>query len=385
MGLTSNVNQRVVAISEPNLGCDPEMFLSKGGKIVESSEFVPAEGVMDHSKYSAKPAIVRDGVQVELNPSPSMCRAAVVNQVGRLIVDLSKQAGEKGGDISFEPVVHLSKDDMEKLSEAARKLGCLPSKNLHDSSATVKVGSDFRTRSAGGHIHIGLSIYNKQPERLVALMDVLLGNTQVMIDRSPDAAERRKTYGRAGEFRLPPHGVEYRTLSNWWLISSQMMSFVMGMTRLATHIWLQASTPTAKPSSYKSSNGQWDSFGTQLNGWDPARALLDRVDLVQIAKAINENDLELAKKNWVPVRDFIDQHVPPMEAGLDTGKLNNFDYFLSEIETKGLKRWFPLDPVEHWSSIGEGHGIGWEAWIEQCVDQVRAEERVGRLLDKYRQ
>ena len=380
MGLTSKVNERVVPISNPNLGCDPEMFLGKGGKIVESAEFVPVEGIKDPAQYSSKPAIVRDGVQVELNPAASTCRAGVVNQVAKLITQLSKDARSKGGDISFAPVVELSKEEMERLSDAARQLGCAPSLNLHDASASVVVGKDFRTRSAGGHIHIGMRIPVGMHERLVALMDVLLGNTQVMIDRDPSAAERRKTYGRAGEFRIPPHGLEYRTLSNWWLISSQMMSFVMGMTRLATHIFQQAQTPSSKPTK----GADWDGFGTSLNGWDPMKALLTRMDLPKVARAINTNDLQLAKENWAIVRDFIDQHVPTMEAGLDTMKLDNFDYFLSEIESKGLKRWFPLDPVDHWSTVSEGHGVGWENWIEQCVDQVRAESKVSEMLARYR-
>lgn len=379
--LTSNVNERVVPISSPNLGCDPEMFIAKGGRIVESSEVVPQAGIFDPQDYQAyRSAIVRDGVQVELNPSPSTCRAGVVNQVARLIAQLAQQAKEKGGEISFQPVVELSAEDMKKLSAAARRLGCAPSKNLHDASATVRVGDDYRKRSAGGHIHIGMAIKPNQHERLVALMDILLGNTCVMIDRDPLQAERRKVYGRAGEFRTPQHGLEYRTLSNFWLHSSQLMSFVMGMTRLATHIFQQANNPNLKCPKAQG----WDGFGTILNGWNPEKALLSKVDMSKIVKAIDTNDLQLAKENWQGVREFIDLHVPTMEAGLDSFKLPNFDYFLSEIEAHGIRRWFPLDPVDHWAAVSEGHGIGWEAWIEQCVDQVRAEDKVAKLLEKYR-
>ena len=399
--LTSDVSKRVVPIAAGiTFGCDPEMFFSKGGKIIESGEILPEKGMDSNgqdagkgyiSEYTAK--VVRDGVQAELNPPASGCRAAVVNATAKLIMSLKDKVQKNGAQISFDSVVTLNKEDLEKMSEAARVLGCLPSLNVHDAKATVNVGKDFQTRSAGGHIHLGyygVKGQKAKQDRLAILMDILVGNTCVMIDRDPYAAERRKTYGRAGEYRAPNHGFEYRTLSNFWLRSSQLMSFVFGMSRLACHIHSQHDQPTAQASMLGlgsdpvSGKYTWDAVGTELNGWDPEKEILSRVNVADVAKAINTNDLELAKKNWAPIREFIDEHVPHMEAGLDTVKIPNFDYFLSEIEAKGIKRWFPLDPLEHWSTVSEGHGIGWEAWIEQCVDQVRAEEKIKALVEKYR-
>ena len=44
------------------VGCDPEIFGASGGKIIGSERFIP----------ELKAIVVRDGVQVELNPPASM-------------------------------------------------------------------------------------------------------------------------------------------------------------------------------------------------------------------------------------------------------------------------------------------------------------------------
>ena len=368
--LTSNLDQRIIHDKGVlvTFGCDPEMFIARDGEIVESADAI---GGLGNSFWtdSGNSKIVQDGVQVELNPSPSSCRASVINSTAQLINTLAKTVKKKGMEISFQPVVKLDPEALAKMSEAAKRLGCLPSFNAYDAKAEVKVGKDFATRSAGGHIHIGYKPGKTDADynRFANILDIIVGNTCVMIDRDPSAAERRKTYGRAGEYRKPLYGFEYRTLSNFWLRSSQLMSMVMGLCRLAVLIH--------NKSQRKHLRG---------NNWDPAAELLASVDMNQVTRAINENDLELAKLNWAPVRAFIDAHVEVMEAGLDTEKLDNFDYFLSEIESKGLERWFPLEPLQHWSTVAEGHGIGWEAWIDQCVEQVKSENNVSRILEKIR-
>ena len=55
----------------------------------------------------------------------------------------------------------------------------------------------------------------------------------VLLAGNWDAGCRRQFYGLAGEFRLPPHGLEYRTLSNFWLYHRSLAHLVFGVARAA--------------------------------------------------------------------------------------------------------------------------------------------------------
>ena len=77
---------------------------------------------------------------------------------------------------------------------------------------------------------------HEDPLLAVKILDIVVGNTCVIMDRAPSQVERRKVYGRAGEYRLPAHGIEYRTLSNFWLRSYQLTHLVFSLARFAINI-----------------------------------------------------------------------------------------------------------------------------------------------------
>lgn len=365
----------VMSVS-PYLGCDPELFFEHSGKVIGSEKVLDPAGLI-YAAAQGSPAggsynggrLVLDGVQAELNPNAYQCRAYLGNEISLAFRSLRQHlAGKAGVSVSFNGVVEIDKEELASLSEKSRTLGCAPSLNVYDSKASIKVNpKTYQTRSAGGHIHLGLTnIVSvdgpmwKRRQDLVPILDAILGNTCVMLDRDPLAAERRKVYGRAGEHRLPPHGLEYRTLSNFWLRSYQLMSFVMGVSRLCTSIWYTALTNEPK----------FEIYGMQP-AFNPMKALLGKLDMEKVARAINTNDLTLAKENWAIVRAFIQEHVSNRDAGLDQGKLENFDYFLTKVEEGGLEYWFPLDPMTHWCNLKEGHQIGWESFLADRVSVVR--------------
>lgn len=365
---------RVTYQTAPTLGCDPELFFEKGGNIIGSEKVLADTGmVADYHRpgggiYKGN-KIVTDGVQVELNPTPISCRALLAGEIAASFRALRDHlATMQGVAVSFRSVVEVNKQELDALSERSKLLGCAPSRNTYDKEATISVDlATFRTRSAGGHIHLGLNTGGslfKARERLVPILDILLGNTSVLIDRDPQAAERRKTYGRAGEHRLPAHGLEYRTLSNFWLRSYQLMSFVMGMARLSTNVLYQ----TLEGRQYYSEPSSFNYLTTQSK-WDAEAALLKSVDLEAVRRAINENDLTLAKQNWQGVKQFLSDHVTLMDSGLDEKKVDSFEYFTRMIEEKGITHWFPEDPMTHWCAIQDGHGVGWEAFLNNQVTQ----------------
>lgn len=72
---------------------------------------------------------------------------------------------------------------------------------------------DGAWRFAGGHVHIGLE--TAAPDFVVAqFADVFIGLPSVAMDRQ---GKRRDLYGSAGRYRPTAYGIEYRTLSNFWI------------------------------------------------------------------------------------------------------------------------------------------------------------------------
>ncbi len=356
----------------PTFGCDPEFFFKLDGEVIGAEKVIPAAGVGK---------IIIDGVQAEINSGAHSCRANLGNDLRSSFINLKAQLARVGkGKItaSFSSVVNLSQKELDSLSEKARVFGCAPSINKFNKDAGIKVNAaTYMKRAAGGHIHIGGlgAEIMKDRSRLVPILDILLGNTCVMIDRDPGAAERRLHYGRAGEYREPVHGLEYRTLSNFWLRSYQLMSFVTGVARLCVAV-LDSSTSgsikTIKTNGYN--KYVLDSKGyyvRDLPEHDYEAELLSLVKMDDIITAINTNDLALAKSNWKKVKPFVKKYSSVTTGdyayGLPKQLLDEFDYFCMMIEKKGIEYWFPQEPLEHWCNMPEGHGRGWESFLSQRV------------------
>jgi hypothetical protein len=102
----------------------------------------------------------------------------------------------------------------------AQRFGCSPDFNAHQQGQpcpTVKpealVDEDGAWRFAGGHVHVGYE--SAAPDFVCAAMgDVYLGLPSVSLDQQ---GIRRTLYGQAGRYRPTPYGIEYRTLSNFWI------------------------------------------------------------------------------------------------------------------------------------------------------------------------
>jgi hypothetical protein len=63
------------------------------------------------------------------------------------------------------------------------------------------------------------------------MLDYVIGLPSILIDTD---SQRRKLYGKAGSMRHKDYGVEYRTVSNFWLGSQELMSWVYDRTLWAT-------------------------------------------------------------------------------------------------------------------------------------------------------
>lgn len=325
-----------------NLGSDPEFFFKKDGKVIGAEKVLPKEGMINLSNYGK---VIIDGVQAELNPVPSDCRESHLF----FIANLLKDAQNMGYDISFDNTVDVSKEELKTLSPECQGFGCSPSKNVYGANPVrVKDASQFYKRSAGGHIHLGIGNselnYNEEDfKKIVRLLDILVGNTCVLIDRDENNRVRRENYGRAGEYRTPPHGLEYRTLSNFWLDSYTLGHFVLGMSRYAVMVYL---------------NGLYDKVVGMVNEQD-------------IITAINNNDFDLAFANF---KKLIPLFMDTPYNGAYPLTTETLPGFLHLVEV-GYKAVFPHG-VESFARLATNWSqrIGFESWAFKFTEQAKAEK-----------
>lgn len=361
------------------IGGDPEIFFSRSEKIIGAERVVPAEGLTLPINPVGK--IVLDGVQAEVNTAVYSCRQSLAYAIGVAFGALKTRLDEKHQDVRtiFRTLVEVDREELDQLSEKARILGCSPSRNFYNSEATIEVDPfTYRKRSAGGHVHMGFnwqrtSIYvgeqwtpsgiihldqDMDRQMLVPICDILMGLPSILIDRDPDAAERRQVYGRAGEYRLPPHGLEYRTLSNYWLHSYPIMSLVMGLAKIAVRVWYTGQVIEAAHRT-----------GVKLLKTDnPADELLRSVDISAVARAINLNDREAALVQWNGLSEWWKKWTEGAltASTMAYGNLKGFEKFTS----KPLEKWFPHDPLTHWATIpARGVGYGWESFRDDYINR----------------
>lgn len=364
------INKRIYP-GGARVGADPEGFFVRNGEVVSSKEILPEEPIVyKDAKGYERGRVVRDGFQLEIQPLSSHCRANAGNFIQCALIALKEYLDKTHPDVQvkFLRTAEIPEAYFNSMTEQERELGCLPSFNLYR-PATLDVDPlTYRQRSCGGHLHLGQLPFEcdkDHPEfakRLVKLLDAIVGNTCVLIDRDPGNAIRREVYGRAGEYRLPKWGLEYRTLSNFWLHAYPLQSLVYALARQAAGVL----NHSLKYSAYD-------------NGYNPEEDLLSKIDMKKVVRAINTNDLALAQENWAVVKPLLQEWFACGE-GLNIATIDDFEFFAKKVQEHGLEYWWPEDSFKHWVEKEEGHGHGWESFIGGPVFNKRYAE--GQAKDK---
>lgn len=218
------------------IGCDPEVFVKQNG------QFKSAYGLISGDKKNPTPvnngAVQVDGMALEFNTNPASCEDEFLYNVTTVLDTLKLMVPTY--EVVACPVADFDMEYMKTQPKEALELGCDPDFNGWVGIANPRPEGDRPFRTASGHVHIGWT-NNEDPRdvmekaRAVACqMDFFLGLGSLFYDGD---TRRREMYGRAGAFRPKPYGAEYRTLSNMWLNSKDLIKWVFrnaqaGMTRL---------------------------------------------------------------------------------------------------------------------------------------------------------
>ena len=209
------------------IGADPEFFLMQNGK------HKSAVGLIGGSKW--KPlfidnegnAIQEDNVSVEFNVKPSETKEEFRSVINKVLSHLRNKL--TSFEFSTDSAATFDKEELN--TPEARMFGCEPDFNAWSMKQNPKPHSNNKQlRSAGGHVHIGCEIAQQKPIKVIRACDLFLGVPSIEYDKG---VERRELYGLAGSFRKKDYGVEYRSLSNWWIFNDWSIEWVFEQTQKA--------------------------------------------------------------------------------------------------------------------------------------------------------
>jgi hypothetical protein len=202
-----------------SIGADPELFFKN------QQQLISVVGKLGGSKTNPMPigngcAIQEDNVAAEFCIPPANSAQEFVSSINFALSDIETRASALGLTLaSLVASGEFSKDQLN--NRQARTFGCDPDYNAYTGEPNPRPrAANKLLRSAGGHVHVGTT---EDIIDVVQTLDLVLGVPSVLIDKDE---ERRKLYGKAGCYRPKPYGVEYRTLSNFWIWDNKTIEWV---------------------------------------------------------------------------------------------------------------------------------------------------------------
>ena len=211
------------------IGADPEVFLNDGNIIVS------AIGHVGGTKEVPVPvmggAVQEDNVLAEFNIDPAANVVEFITNIKSVMGQLRERVHPLGITVQSSHI--FTRQALMRSGRKALMFGCDPDYNAYTGDANTPPSPLTELRTAGGHVHIGYENPSDERSYVIAKnMDLLLGVPSVLLDSD---TRRRSMYGRAGAIRMKPYGVEYRSLSNFWLQHTDLMAWVFNQSVLAAN------------------------------------------------------------------------------------------------------------------------------------------------------
>jgi hypothetical protein len=215
-----------------SLGADPEIFAVTADNVVLPAwEFLPEKG--------KGVEVFWDGFQAEFTTKTETCLAWFLDHVRTGLLRVRKAAKAKGGELALTDVIAVPQSILESADEKHVRFGCEPSKNAYNDFGQLDAKCrELEIRFGGGHKHFGDQVVDDEyiAIPIVKALDAIWGVASVSMFEGLECPLRRVYYGKAGEYRLPPHGLEYRTPSNAWLCHPAIAQLSWTLARQAYYI-----------------------------------------------------------------------------------------------------------------------------------------------------
>lgn len=193
-----------------NLGYDAEFFL-RGGR-----GYIPAERVLRGTKGHAAvlgPGVVGhpDNIMAEIASAGPFHHENLMERITHDFDVLRKHVAPVEVQITAGITVT---EEFLAAAELAKEIGCdvdFQNGAPRDPITTESIGT---SRYAGGHLHFDTS-RDIPPDYCASVCDIMLAVPLIAMGERQGG--RRGTYGLPGLYRPKEYGLEYRTLSNYWV------------------------------------------------------------------------------------------------------------------------------------------------------------------------
>lgn len=219
------------------IGSDPEIFCEdEKGNVIPAFAFLGAKDAPGRGLQVP----YWDGFQAEYDTSANSCMQVHGDSLrtGLSFLHQKLMQFNKKAKLSSKTVFDISMDLLKNSKKEHVAFGCRESLNAYGMKGREAPGEEVTFRSAGGHIHFGIGDKLKSDKpgivKMIKALDAVLGVACVSMCAKYDDPRRRQMYGLAGEYRLPPHGFEYRVLSNAWLFHPLIAHLVFDLARSTT-------------------------------------------------------------------------------------------------------------------------------------------------------
>lgn len=230
------------------VGADIELFLQHR----HTKEIISAEGYIKGSKdvpycfddSNEYFATSLDNVLAEFSIPPSRTVDEFIANINKSLAFINNTIPPDFCTVAL-PSARLKSRYLR--TKQAQRFGCEPDYNAYHGHENLKPQCDDKNlRSAGGHIHIGYAdpveynhydyVGTEEHCNLIKALDLFVGVPSIIME--PDN-KRKELYGKAGAFRPKSYGVEYRTVSNFYLEKPELTNWVFQSSKDAIN-WLNA-------------------------------------------------------------------------------------------------------------------------------------------------
>jgi hypothetical protein len=217
------------------IGQDTELFLKSENKFVSAYGVIP--GSKDNPYPVKKGAVQVDGMALEINTVPAKNFDQFKNNINTVLSRLQDMIPENC-EMTVCPTAHFDSEYINQQPPEAKMLGCDPDFNAYTGEMNNPPLAHPTMRTAAGHVHLGWTtgkdvedpVHMIQCREIVKQLDYYIGIPSLLHDSDQ---ERRQMYGKAGSFRPKHYGVEYRVLSNYWILQENYMKEIFYNCRRA--------------------------------------------------------------------------------------------------------------------------------------------------------